>query len=93
MTSLTGKEKDRMLQFMERNGPVLWNKQQLIDAAQAVEDLLDGTTLIVAGDVGKGLPAIFSEDIDTATSPLVLTNPQKKKLAAKVFEAKFGRDK
>lgn len=58
-----------------------WTKTQINAAAQVVEDFFTNNA------------ATVSAAIDTATSPLVMTNAQKKKLSAEVFERKYQRDK
>lgn len=58
-----------------------WLKAQINAAAQACEDFLTNNA------------ATVSTAINTATSPLVLTAAQKKKLFAEVVEAKYQRDK
>lgn len=60
---------------------VNYTKTQINLACQAIEDFMVGQA------------AAISSVIDTATSPLVFTNAQKKKLFAEWCERKFQRDK
>lgn len=60
---------------------VNYTKATINAAAQAVETFLVGQA------------AAISSAIDTATSPVALSNAQKKKIVAEVIELKFQRDK
>lgn len=102
MATLTDTERAHLRNFMERWAaanavPITWVKGAVNAAAQAVEDLLDGTVLLQRGEIaptGTGLPAVTSARIDAATAPFSVTfgATAKRALAAKVFELKFIRD-
>lgn len=70
MAVLTNAELTDMLRFYEQqNGQAIdFTKAQGKAAAQALEDEFEGATFQTAAGAA----------MDTATSPLVLTNPQKK---------------
>jgi len=79
MSILTAEQLTELRQEMARDEVVDWSKTQLNAACQAFEDAIEAVKLSV------------SVDIDTATSPIVLSNPLKKKLAKFYFRQKFGR--
>lgn len=86
MAILTNQEEDKIRNVIERKAneagvPITWVKAQLNNAAQAIEDVITGRA------------AAISLAIDTAMSPIVLTNPQKRFLVGKVLETKFQRDR
>jgi len=61
-------------------GSVDYNKPVINAAIQAIEDWYESDRLVV------------SALIDTATDPVVLTNPQKKKIGAYWLTTKFLRE-
>jgi hypothetical protein len=81
MATLSAAELQSVRNACERSITVNYLKAQINAAAQVVEDFLTSNA------------AQVSTDINTATSPLVLTNAQKKKIVAEVCRLKFDRDK
>jgi len=100
MAALSESEKAKIRNFIEEKAtsasvPISWVKGAINAAAQAIQDLEDGTKTIVKADVPASLLAIGSADIDAATSPfgITFTGQQKKWLRAKVLELRFLKDK
>ena len=102
MAILTATEKTQLRNSVERwanstGAPIPWLKAALEAAAQAVTDLLDGTSNILRAEIaageGTGLPAVVSARIDAATAPFIFSAAAKKSIVAKVLELKFIRDR
>lgn len=77
--------------------PVSWVKGLVDAAAQAVEDLISGDSLIARAEVPAGgisFPVLLSARLDAATQPfgVTLTAAQKRHLVAFVLRVKFERD-
>lgn len=83
MAVLTDDETTVIRQSLAQGETPNWTKAQINAAAQAVEDILVGATLQTA----------ISNAINTATSPVVLTATQKRRLVAFVLERKYRRDR
>jgi len=92
MATLTATALAKMRQECARSVTVNYTKPQINAALQAIEDAMT-TQAIPAGAVGATMPQYIGARIDSATSPLVLTNPQKKALFAWWAEHKFNTDK
>lgn len=92
MATLTGAELSRVRNYLEKSGEVVYTKPQINAAIQAIEDWMTSRT-IAGGDVGSTVPQLLSAVINTATSPVVLSNNIKKILFAMWAESKFLRDK
>lgn len=81
MPTLSATELTELRQRLARTqATVNWNKTQINAAYQAVEDYIEDHKLEI------------SAAIDTATSPIVLSNPIKKLLVAYYFVQKALRD-
>lgn len=81
MATLAATELQAIRNACEVGVPVTYSKTQINAAAQAVEDFLTSNA------------AAISTAINQATSPVVLTAAQKKKLVAEVCERKAQRDR
>ncbi len=79
MSTLTADQLTQLRQEMARGETVNWNKAQINAACQAVEDQIEG------------FKSTINSAINTATSPLVLSVSQKKKLVKFYFRQKFDR--
>ena len=93
MATLSKAEKFKIMRRAELKSntasiPIRWAKQAIVDAAQAIEDAVDGTVNITRSEVpvdpGAGFNVIVSGRIDAATTPhgLTFTNSEKKWLFA-----------
>lgn len=71
---------------------VTYTKPTVNAALQAIEDAMT-TQTIPALAVGATIPAYLSSRIDTASSPYVFTNTQKRRLFAFWAFRKFLKDK
>lgn len=81
MATLSATELQSVRNATAATQAVNYTKATINAAAQAVETFLVGQA------------AAISSAIDTATSPTVLSNAQKKKIVAEVVRLKFERDK
>lgn len=92
MAVLTATELQKARNRAERRlSEIAYTKTQINAALQAIEDTLITRTLVV-GDAGQTIQALVSSEVDTATSPFVFTNPQKKQLFAYWAERRFEAD-
>lgn len=82
MAVLTIEQKVEFMQAMAADSPppIDWDKPTIYAAVQAIEDWFESER------------ATVSTLIDTATSPFVFTNPQKKKLARWFLKQKSLRE-
>ncbi len=80
MATLSATELQAVRNATAQTQVVNYTKSQINAAAQAVETYLTNNS------------AAISSAIDTATSPLTLTNSQKKKIVAEVVRLKAERD-
>lgn len=81
MATLTTEDLQKIRQECARTIIVNYTKAQINAAAQAVEDWIQANA------------ASLSTAINAATTPLVLTAAQKKKLVAEYCDYKFNKDK
>ena len=79
MAQLTAEQKRKARNLLEKEfGDINYSKTQINAVWQELEDLLESASTQTA----------ISNAIDAGTSPLVLTNPQKKKIAKIYFTLK-----
>lgn len=80
MAVMTQNELVELRKEIANNETVTWDKNTVNLALQAIEDWFESSRATLAGN------------INTATSPFVFTNPQKRKLLAYFMKQKFRRE-